>query len=102
MFDAAERQETLEACGIEVATESGATLFVTEPQWADAQMKHSGRQDDVAYESPLAQADYDDVKRLGIVGAEDGTILVFGATRYRVLAVEPERNGFCTLTLGAV
>ncbi len=100
MFSGADRQETLEACGLRVATESGELFYVMEPQWADAQMKYTGS--GVDQEPPIAWADHDDIKRLGIISGEDGSVLVFGSERYRVLAIEPMRSGFCTLVLGTV
>ncbi len=99
MFSELDRREILKTCGIEVVTESGQSLYVIEPQWADAQMKYTGG-GDIDQELPMAKADHDDIRRLGIVGGEDGTVLIFGADLYRVLSVEPERNGFCFLQLG--
>ncbi len=81
-------------------TGSEDTLLVMPPVYATAQALLTG--DRVEQELPTARADKDDVARLQLTAGETGDTLAIEGTEYRILSIEPERNGFCTLELGAV
>ncbi len=98
-FTANHRRQMLSVLGSVAYLERGGEIRVMKPRFATAQREYGG---DGFVESvnPIARADYEEVTRHGLACGENGDRIRIGGIRYKILSIEPERNGFCWLELG--
>lgn len=99
LFCHIDRQHILATLGVTATLERGGEFRVMAPQYQTPQTMYEGG-DRIDQVNPFARADFADVQRLGIVTGENGDKVRIGGVLYRILSIEPERNGFCTIELG--